>query len=60
MGISFIIYNWKISFTKGLDGCIIYNGIHMKTSTVPGDSYGYPDKTYLDRVMQELQIKGVC
>lgn len=49
------------SITRSLDGCIIYNGIHMKTVAVstPRNPHGYPDNTYLTRVMQELESKGI-
>jgi len=48
------------SITTGVDNCVIWNGIHVKTSTSGGfSSFGYPDATYLDRVLDELANKGV-
>lgn len=49
------------SVTRGIDGCIIYNGIHFKTIpyATSQDPWGFPDPTYLLRVTQELHEKGV-
>jgi hypothetical protein len=42
------------------DNCVIWNGIHCKTSSHGGiERHGYPDATYLDRVIAELASKGV-
>lgn len=56
----------KLTFTVGYsvvrnrDNCIVWNGIHHKTSTSGGTSnYGYPDPTYINRAMIELADKGV-
>jgi len=56
-----ILFTIGTSITRGLDDCIIYNGIHFKTvpfatSTEP---WGWPDSTYLYRIVQELNDKGV-
>jgi len=48
------------SVTRGVDGLVVWNGIHHKTSPDGGpESYGYPDPTYLARVRDELNTKGV-
>jgi deltex-like protein len=48
------------SVTTGLDSCVVWNGVHHKTSRSGGSSnFGYPDKTYLQRVTQELAAKGI-
>jgi deltex-like protein len=56
-----ILFTIGTSITRGLDDCIIYNGIHFKTvpfatSTEP---WGWPDSTYLYRIVQELNDKGI-
>lgn len=47
-----------ISVTTGAENSIVWNGIHHKTSMTEGP-YGYPDETYLTRVKQELNAKGI-
>lgn len=48
------------SVTTGRHNCVIWNGIHHKTSVTGGSScFGYPDKTYLFRVREELAAKGI-
>ncbi|CAF1135407.1 unnamed protein product [Rotaria magnacalcarata] len=48
------------SRTTGYDNVITWNDIHHKTSINGGvENFGYPDKTYLNRVRQELAAKGV-
>jgi len=45
------------SLTRNVDNVVTFNGIHMKT--MRRDSpYGYPDKTYLNRLDSELASKG--
>ena len=45
---------------RGRDNCIVWNGIHHKTSTDGGSTnYGFPDPTYFNRVRNELADKGV-
>ena len=40
---------------------IVWNGIHHKTNISGGSTkFGYPDKTYFNRVKEELAAKGVC
>lgn len=46
--------------TRNQDNVVCWNGIHHKTRMTGGTaSYGYPDETYLDRVTDELKLKGV-
>jgi len=48
------------SVVRGRDNCIVWNGVHHKTRTHGGaTNYAYPDDTYLNRVRQELALKGV-
>jgi deltex-like protein len=56
-----LLFTIGSSVTRGIDGCVVYNGIHFKT--VPfstfDEPWGYPDKTYLFRIIQELNDKGI-
>ncbi|KAK0070199.1 E3 ubiquitin-protein ligase DTX3 [Biomphalaria pfeifferi] len=47
-----------LSLTMNLEDKITWNDIHHKTA-LDGGSYGYPDPSYLKRVLQELKGKGV-
>lgn len=48
------------SRTTGYDNVITWNDIHHKTNINGGaENFGYPDKTYLNRVRQELAAKGI-
>ncbi|CAG9315510.1 unnamed protein product [Blepharisma stoltei] len=48
------------SVTTGRDNCVIWNGIHHKTSPDGGPpNFGYPDETYFTRVKEELAAKGI-
>eukprot|EP01102_Stenamoeba_stenopodia_P020000 TRINITY_DN7668_c0_g1_i2.p1 TRINITY_DN7668_c0_g1~~TRINITY_DN7668_c0_g1_i2.p1 ORF type:complete len:424 (-),score=105.98 TRINITY_DN7668_c0_g1_i2:15-1286(-) len=48
------------SVTTGVDNCVIWNGVHHKTSLEGGPaSFGYPDETYFLRVTEELADLGV-
>ena len=48
------------SITTGMSNCVIWNGIHHKTSRTGGPTrFGYPDATYLNRVSLELASVGV-
>lgn len=38
---------------------VVWNEIHHKTSIHNHSGHGYPDPTYLDRVMLELAAQGV-
>merc|ERR1712211_190332 len=48
------------SVTRGEDNCVVWNGIHHKTSIRDnGSGHGYPDMGYLERVTEELRQHGV-
>ena len=48
------------SVTTGQKNCVIWSGIHHKTSRTGGSSnFGYSDPTYLSRVKDELADRGV-
>jgi deltex len=48
------------SVTTGATNAVVWNGIHHKTSLTGGSTnFGYPDKTYLSRVKEELASKGI-
>jgi deltex-like protein len=46
------------SLTRSIDNVIIWNGIHQKTSSVPGAPHGFPDPAYFHNVDMELKTKG--
>lgn len=55
-----VVFTVGRSMTTGCDNCVIWNGIHHKTSTTGGPTaHGYPDPTYLSRVQQELATFGI-
>lgn len=55
-----LVFTIGTSVTTGAPNCVIWNGIHHKTSTSGGSTnFGYPDPTYLERVTDELKAKGV-
>jgi deltex-like protein len=48
------------SVTTGQKNCVVWSGIHHKTSLYGGSShFGYPDNTYFSRVKLELADRGV-
>ncbi len=48
------------SVTTGQSNCVVWSGIHHKTSPTGGSSmFGYPDETYFDRVKDEMAQRGV-
>jgi len=48
------------SLTTGQPNCVVWNGVHHKTSTWGGAAhFGYPDDTYLERLFEELAAKGI-
>lgn len=55
-----LVFTIGTSVTTGQSDCVIWNGIHHKTSQTGGSSnFGYPDPTYLERVTDELNSRGV-
>lgn len=54
-----LVFTIGRSRTTGADGVITWNDIHHKTDPRPNSQFGYPDPTYLDRVTDELKVKGV-
>ena len=46
------------SLTFGQDDCVTWAGVHHKTM-VEGTAHGYPDPGYVQRVLQELNERGV-
>lgn len=55
-----LLFNVGYSLTRQQDNCLIYNGVHMKTSQSGGPSgHGWPDPTYFVRVQTELSEKGI-
>lgn len=54
-----LVFTIGNSRTTGKQGVVTWNDIHHKTNPNPGTQFGYPDETYLDRVMKELAAKGV-
>lgn len=55
-----LVFTVGRSRTTGADDCVTWNDIHHKTTLSGGpENFGYPDPTYLDRVMEELAAKGV-
>lgn len=48
------------SITTGQTNCVVWQGIHHKTSPSGGTSnYGYPDPSYFHRVTEELKARGI-
>ncbi|XP_033764133.1 uncharacterized protein LOC117345222 [Pecten maximus] len=55
-----LVFTIGRSRTTGHDGVVTWNDIHHKTRKDGGSqAFGYPDPTYLDRVLDELKAKGV-
>ena len=46
------------SLTTGLTDTVVWAGIHHKTSH-RGGPFGFPDETYLERVRDELKVRGI-
>jgi deltex-like protein len=48
------------SITTGQSNCVVWQGIHHKTSMHGGPtSFGYPDPTYFSRVKEELAARSL-
>ncbi|XP_071169033.1 putative E3 ubiquitin-protein ligase DTX3 [Mytilus galloprovincialis] len=55
-----LVFTVGRSRTTGQDDCVTWNDVHHKTTLSGGpQNFGYPDPTYLDRVLEELAAKGV-
>ncbi|CAD8195282.1 unnamed protein product [Paramecium pentaurelia] len=55
-----LIFTIGTSLSTGQESCIIWNGIHHKTSLEGGSQkHGYPDPQYFYRVIDELKQKGI-
>ena len=66
LGLLKVSFDRKLTFvvgtsvTTGARNTTVWNGIHHKTNLSGGSTYfGYPDKTYFNRVKEELAAKGV-
>lgn len=55
-----LIFTVGDSRTTNMSDVVTWNDIHHKTSIMGGLSrYGYPDPNYLQRVSEELKVKGI-
>lgn len=54
-----LVFTIGDSRTTGKQGVITWNGIHHKTNPKPHSEFGYPDASYLDKVIDELSVKGI-
>ncbi|CAG2236898.1 DTX [Mytilus edulis] len=55
-----LVFTIGHSRTTGEENVVTWNDIHHKTSMGGGpQAFGYPDPEYLDRVLDELAVKGV-
>lgn len=55
-----LIFTVGRSITTGMDDVVTWNDIHHKTSIHGGpEQYGYPDETYLKRLIDDLAAKGI-
>ncbi|XP_053406803.1 uncharacterized protein LOC123546492 isoform X2 [Mercenaria mercenaria] len=54
-----LVFTIGSSRTTGQEGVITWNDIHHKTDMRPNTQFGYPDDTYLQRVREELEVKGI-
>ena len=66
LGLLKVSFDRKLTFvigtsvTTGQKNTTVWNGIHHKTCLDGGSTnFGYPDKTYFNRVKEELASKGV-
>ena len=66
LGLLKVSFDRKLTFvvgtsvTTGVKNTTVWNGIHHKTNLYGGSTnFGYPDKTYFNRVKEELAAKGV-
>eukprot|EP00899_Mesostigma_viride_P025606 jgi/Mesvir1/622/Mv03005-RA.1 len=54
-----LIFSVGKSLTTGQDNVVVWAGIQHKTDLTPNSTFGYPDGTYLMRVIAEMQQAGV-
>ena len=54
-----LVFRVGQSISTGKDDCVIWDGIHHKTSNLPGAPFGYPDPNYLSSLLDELKANGV-
>eukprot|EP00049_Salpingoeca_infusionum_P009076 m.150542 g.150542 ORF g.150542 m.150542 type:complete len:542 (+) comp14231_c0_seq1:162-1787(+) len=55
-----LLFRVGTSMTTGMTNTVIWNDIHHKTSLHGGATgHGYPDPTYLDRLMEEMAANGI-
>ena len=66
LGLLKVCFDRKLTFTVGTSvttgrsNTTIWNGVHHKTNLYGGSThFGYPDKTYFNRIKEELASKGV-
>ena len=66
LGLLKVCFDRKLTFTIGTSvttgqtNTTVWNGVHHKTNLYGGaTNFGYPDKTYFNRVKEELAAKGV-
>ena len=53
-----LIFRVGQSITTGKDNCVVWAGLHHKTSAGPGP-FGYPDPNYLVALLTELRHNGI-
>ncbi|XP_052081518.1 uncharacterized protein LOC127719452 [Mytilus californianus] len=54
-----LVFTIGTSRTTGKTGVVIWNDISHKTNPEPNATFGFPDDTYFDRVLDDLGFKGV-
>lgn len=55
-----LVFTVGRSITTGMDDVVTWNDIHHKTNIHGGpEGYGYPDETYLARLIDDLAAKGI-
>ena len=66
LGLLKVCFDRRLTFTVGTSvttgetNTTVWNGVHHKTNLYGGSThFGYPDKTYFNRVKEELAAKGV-
>ena len=66
LGLLKVCFDRKLTFTVGTSvttgrtNTTVWNGVHHKTNLYGGSThFGYPDKTYFNRINEELASKGV-